>query len=151
MCLCVYADVYAREKQNASWCLLCAMTLVLLHNEKTYYSIRTIPGTLMYSARLLVSRTDPSFQIDEGGQDAMCSNQIAVFCHVASLDRQICLSRALYSCMLCHFPLPPSLLPPPTPLPPFLPSSLGGKTELDKTEMMRLALVVCVISTDKHS
>ena len=46
----------------------------------------------------------------------MCSNQIAVFCHVTSLNGlmpDICLPGALDSCMLCHSPLSP----PPSPLP----------------------------------
>lgn len=73
----------------------------------------------------------------------MCSNQIAVFCHVTSLnglmpDLPPRSSRFLHVMSLSTLPTP------------FPPSSLRGKTELDKI-MMRLSQGVYFISTDKHS
>ena len=75
----------------------------------------------------------------------MCSNQIAVFCHVTSLnglmpDLPPRSSRFLHVMSLSALPTP------------FPPSSLRGKTELDKIIiMMRLSLGAYFISTYKHS
>ena len=74
----------------------------------------------------------------------MCSNQIAVFCHVTSLNG-LMLDLPPRSSRFLHVM---SLSALPTPFPP---SSLRGKTELDKIIMMRLSLGVYFISTDRQS
>ena len=75
----------------------------------------------------------------------MCSNQIAVFCHVTSLNG-LMLDLPPRSSRFLHVM---SLSALPTPFPP---SSLRGKTELDKIiMMMRLSLGVYFISTDRQS
>ena len=76
----------------------------------------------------------------------MCSNQIAVFCHVTSLNG-LMLDLPPRSSRFLHVM---SLSALPTPFPP---SSLRDKTELDKIIiiMMRLSLGVYFISTYKHS
>ena len=86
----------------------------------------------------------------------MCCNQITVFCHVTSLDTLLADLLPLRSYRFLHVTLPPFTLLSLlsflwSSLPLLLPSSLRGKTELDKIVMMKLLPVVCGISTDKHS
>lgn len=120
-CVCVDAvtsDVYAIEKQNSLWCILSAMTLVLLHNENWSRA-----GVQCETLGL----PDHPFFLNRwrwSSCNVLQSNCSILSCSKPrQTDLPLKSSRFLHAMSLSTpSPLPPSPLPlPPSPPSPFLP------------------------------